>query len=296
MVTFPNAKINLGLNVIRRRPDGYHDIATVMVPTAWRDILEIVPAPAGCTATTLTVTGRGVACAPEKNLVMKAYRAVEARYGSSVGPVEIHLHKAIPDGAGMGGGSADAAFTVMMLNDLFGLGMSDAEMAATAATVGADCPFFIYNRPMLCTGTGTDMTPFTLPAMPGGCLLAIVKPAAGVSTAQAYAGVTPQLAVPPVEEAAARPVEEWMQVLHNDFEPSVIAACPEIGRVKEQLLEMDPVYCAMSGSGSAVFALFAPADGDNLSAEELQRRLDERFGGCDVHVEPVDSWGAEASE
>ena len=151
MIAFPNAKINIGLFITARRPDGYHDIATVMMPADWCDILEIVPAKDD--VTTLTVTGRSVDCPPEKNLVMRAYRAMEERY--NLPPVDIFLRKIIPDGAGLGGGSADAAFTITTLDRLFGLGLSADVMAGIAATIGSDCPFFIYNRPMLATGTGT---------------------------------------------------------------------------------------------------------------------------------------------
>ena len=279
MVTFPNAKINLGLNIVSRRPDGYHDIATVMMPVGWTDILEIVPGKGP--DSTLTVTGRGVDCPPEKNLVMRACRAVCERY-PQVQPVDIFLHKVIPDGAGMGGGSADAAFTISTLNSMFGLGMTPSEMAEVAAGIGADCPFFIYNRPMLCTGTGTTMEPFDSLAIPEGTVLVIAKPQEGVSTRQAYAGVTPREAVPPVAEAAAMPWTRWQEVLHNDFESSVMAACPSIAEVKRTLMAYGPVYCSMSGSGSAVYALFAPGSA-NMS--ELEKSVRAQLPGCDVFVE-----------
>lgn len=281
MVVFPNAKINIGLNVVSRRPDGYHDIETVMIPVGWSDILEIVPA-AG-PETTLTVTGRTVDCPPDRNLVMRALRAVEARC-PGIPAVDIYLHKIIPDGAGLGGGSSDAAFTIKVLDRMFELGLSQAEMADIAASVGSDCPFFIYDRPMLCTGTGTQMQQFEMPQFPPGMLIAIVKPPQGVSTAAAYAGVTPRLAVPPVREAAARPVTEWSGILSNDFEPSVITACPEIGKVRDNLMSLGPVYCSMSGSGSAVYAFF---DADKLTADRLTERLTELNPGCDLFVEPV---------
>ena len=158
MVTFPNAKINIGLNITSRRDDGYHNIETIMVPIPWCDILEIVPAKGP--ESTLTIHGRPVNCPTEKNLVMKAYRAMEKRY--NLPAVDIFLHKIIPDGAGLGGGSADAAFTLSALNQLFEIGASDAELADIASTIGADCPFFIYNKPMLATGIGTDFTPISL--------------------------------------------------------------------------------------------------------------------------------------
>ena len=170
MIAFPNAKINIGLDILRRRPDGYHDLCTVMMPVAWCDILEIVPAAPGADDT-LTVTGRRVDCPPEKNLVMRAVRALRAV--ASFPPVEVHLHKVIPDGAGLGGGSADAAFTLTLLRSLFSLDIDDAHLAAVAASLGADCPFFIYNCPMLCTGTGIELAPFAL-ELPQGARIAIV--------------------------------------------------------------------------------------------------------------------------
>ena len=153
MILFPNAKINLGLNILRRRPDGYHDLEMLMLPVGWADILEIVPAAPG-EATTLTCSGRPVDCPPEKNLVMKAWRALKAEC-PSMPEAAIYLRKIVPDGAGLGGGSSDAAFTLVGLNEVFGLGISRERLAAIAAGIGADCPFFIHNRPMLATGTGT---------------------------------------------------------------------------------------------------------------------------------------------
>ena len=259
MITFPNAKINLGLNVVRRRSDGYHDIATVMVPVAWRDILEIVPAADGST-TTLTVTGRGVACAPEKNLVMTAYRAMQARYGDSLGPVDIHLHKVIPDGAGLGGGSADASFAIKAANELAGLGLSDSEMASVAARVGADCAFFIYNRPMLARGIGDVLTPVDASAF-AGLGIAIVKPEAeAVSTREAYGSITPTPLEPGVclETEISRPVDQWHvnAVLVNDFEAPIAGMRPAIASVLRRMRGFNPLYCAMSGSGAAVFGIF----------------------------------------
>lgn len=251
MLLFPNAKINLGLDILRRRPDGYHDIETVMYPVPWRDVLEIVPAQGQ--ETTLTVTGQRVDCPIEKNLVMKAYRAMEKRF--KLPPVNIYLRKIIPDGAGLGGGSADAAFTLTGLNSLFELGLTDEDLASIASTLGADCPFFIYNRPMLCTGTGTDMTPIDVDL--SGMQLLIVKPAVSVPTAAAYAGTHPcEPARSAGEIVSDIPVTDWPGNLKNDFESSVFPAYPAIAEVKERLLSFNPLYCAMSGSGASVFALW----------------------------------------
>ncbi|MDE6556536.1 MAG: 4-(cytidine 5'-diphospho)-2-C-methyl-D-erythritol kinase [Duncaniella sp.] len=275
MILFPNAKINLGLDIISRRTDGYHDIATVMIPTQWRDVLEIVPARG--TETTLTVTGRTVACPVEKNLVMKAYRALWSVV--PLPPVDIYLRKIIPDGAGLGGGSADAAFTLIGLNRLFALDLSDAQLAEIAAVLGAACPFFSYNRPMLCTGIGTDLSPIDLPDF-HGLSLVIIKPPVSVPTAEAYRGVTPSVPARPIPEILDLPVKDWQGKLKNDFEKSVFKAFPVIGKIKEDLLSLGAVYASMSGSGSAVYGFF---ETDKLSHPDLSAK----FKGCLVHSSPL---------
>lgn len=269
MVVFPNCKINLGLQILRRRPDGFHDVSTVMVPVPWCDVLEVVPSPTDNDS--LSVTGRPVCCPPEKNLVMKALRAL--RDAVPVPPVEIHLHKIIPDGAGLGGGSADAAFTVMAVNSLFSLGLSDSQMASVLASVGSDCPFFVYNRPMLASGTGTDLSP--VPLGLSGTSVVIAKPAGcSVSTAQAYAGVTPDDSVTPLSELILAHPSQWQRLIVNSFEPSVFSAAPAIARVKDSMLSLGASYAAMSGSGAAVFGLF-----DSLPPHDT---LAAAFPGCDL--------------
>lgn len=251
MVVFPNAKINLGLNIIRRRPDGYHDIESVMVGIDWRDILEIVPSRNG--QTTLTVTGRHVDCPMEKNLVIKAYRALAENI--DLPPVEIHLHKIIPDGAGLGGGSADAAFMIIALNELFDLHLTLHEMAEVAGKVGSDCPFFIYDRPMLATETGKVLAPVDIDLK--GYKVLVVKPDVSVSTAQAYSGVTPCPSECDIVEILRCKAVKWQSNgLKNDFEPSVFAVAPEIQRVKQRLEDTKALYVSMSGSGSSVYAIY----------------------------------------
>lgn len=274
MILFPNAKINLGLDILRRRPDGYHDIETLMVPVAWKDVLEIVPSGTG--ETSLTVTGRPVCCPPEKNLVMKAYRALSAKVGG-LPPVELYLRKIIPDGAGLGGGSADASFALCGLNELFSLGLADDELAGIAASLGADCPLFVYNRPMLATGTGTDLEPFDI--VLSGYTLLIVKPQVSVPTAAAYASVTPRVPVVPLADRLRLPVEEWQGVVVNDFETSVFPAYPEVARVKERLLGLGAVYASMSGSGSSVYGIF--------SRDILSDEVTREFPFCDSAVIPL---------
>ena len=273
MILFPNAKINIGLDILRRRPDGYHDISTVMCPVGWRDVLEIVPSASG--ETSLNVTGRTVDCPPEKNLVMKAYRRLSE--AMPLPPVDIYLHKVIPDGAGLGGGSADAAFMLIGLNRLFCLGLSDEQLAETAASLGADCAFFIYNRPMLCEGTGTSMTPVDLDI--SHYCIAIVKPPVSVPTAQAYAGCTPAEPESPLLSRLTLPVERWSGIVKNDFEPSIARLHSEIEHIKNGLTGMGAIYTAMSGSGSAVFGLF----NHDILADEL-RAL---FADHDIFVQPA---------
>ncbi|MDE6377286.1 MAG: 4-(cytidine 5'-diphospho)-2-C-methyl-D-erythritol kinase [Duncaniella sp.] len=275
MITFPNAKINLGLDILRRRPDGYHDISTVMVPVPWTDILEVVPARGG--ETTLTVSGRPVDCPPEKNLVMKAYRALAQRV--RVPELDLYLRKIIPDGAGLGGGSADASFLLTALRDMLELPLSDNELAGIAATLGADCPFFVHNRPMLCTGTGTEMTPIEITWLDSLGIL-IVKPPVSVPTAQAYARVTPAEPEMSVEKILALPPSQWQGLLKNDFEPSVFAAYPEVARVKERILSLEPVYASMSGSGASVYGLF----GSDKMADLTTDAIAPLFDGCDTFI------------
>jgi 4-diphosphocytidyl-2-C-methyl-D-erythritol kinase len=252
MILFPNAKINIGLYVVNRRTDGYHDIESVMIPTGWTDVLEITPA---AESTSLTITGRHVDCPTDKNLVMKAYRALDKAYGP-LPHADIRLHKIIPDGAGLGGGSADAAFTLIGLNEVFALGLSREQLATVAATIGADCAFFIYNRPALCTGIGDKIDLDIAPALQGYTLL-IAKPATtAVSTAQAYAGIKPRACDVDLKSLLATPPTQWHGQPVNHFEESIFPLCPEISSLKAQLYHLGATYAAMTGSGASVFALF----------------------------------------
>ncbi len=252
MILFPNAKINIGLNIVARRQDGYHEIETVMAPIGWRDILEIVPAEEG-DQTTISVSGRCIDCPVEENLVMKAYRLMlQAR---EIPPVRIFLHKAIPDGAGLGGGSSDAAFMLKGLNSLFSLGLGQSELSLMAAKLGADCPFFIYNRPMLATGIGEKLQSVDLD-LSGYSLLA-VKPQLKVPTAEAYAMAKPRKSTVRLTDLISLAVESWQGRICNDFEKSVFPGYPEIARIKEELLEAGALYASMSGSGSAVYGIFS---------------------------------------
>ncbi|MDR0412841.1 MAG: 4-(cytidine 5'-diphospho)-2-C-methyl-D-erythritol kinase [Dysgonamonadaceae bacterium] len=254
MISFPNIKINLGLNVVSRRPDGYHNIETVFYPVrGWYDALEIVPAekaPGG-----FFPTGIPVPDASAQNLVMKALALLKADY--DIPEIDVHLHKNIPLGAGLGGGSSDAAFMLSLLNDFAALRLSGEQLERYASRLGADCPFFIRNQPVFAEGTGNVFTPVAV-ALRGYCLV-VVKPDIHVSTQEAYAGVTPRQPVVSIREIIRQPVSRWKDRLANDFEESVLARHPEIGAIKQRMYDRGAVYASMSGSGSSVFGLFEEA-------------------------------------
>jgi 4-diphosphocytidyl-2-C-methyl-D-erythritol kinase len=248
MIRFAPCKINLGLHVTEKRPDGYHHIETCFVPVPWFDVIEAIPASAfGFTASGLPVPG-----AADDNLCVRAYRLLQKDF--SLPPAALHLHKTVPMGAGLGGGSSNGAGMLCLLNDLFALGLTDENLRHYAAQLGSDCPFFIGGRPMLGTGRGEVLTPVALPL--AGCGLAVVKPDVHVSTAEAYAGITPRKPVLPLAEVLNMPVARWREALVNDFEATVAGRFPVIGRIKNELYDMGAFYAALSGSGSAVFGLF----------------------------------------
>ncbi|MCM1317684.1 MAG: 4-(cytidine 5'-diphospho)-2-C-methyl-D-erythritol kinase [Bacteroides sp.] len=251
MILFSDCKINIGLDITARRPDGYHDISTVMVHIPWHDIIELLPAKGN--APSLTVVGRSVDCPPEKNLVMKAFRVMEREYG--IPPVDIVLEKIIPDGAGLGGGSADAATTLKGLNEMFGLNVESRRLAELASEIGADCPFFIYDTPMYCTGIGTVMQPVDVDL--SGRLLLVAKPeGVSVSTREAYLRVVPQIPDVALPELLDLPVEMWQGRVKNDFESSVFAVAPQVRELKEMMLAEGAAYASMSGSGASVYGIF----------------------------------------
>lgn len=248
MVVFPNAKINLGLHIQYRRPDGYHELETVLYPIPLRDILEFRPA----TADSFTVTGMDVPGHAADNLVMRALALLRQHY--EVPPLAVHLHKLIPMGAGLGGGSADAAFLLTGLNAYWQLGASNEKLMQLAAQLGADCPVFIANEPRLATGIGTQLQPIMV--ILRGYYLAVVHPGIAISSKAAYAQVQPQPYQVDFERVLMGPPEAWHKQLRNSFEASVFAQYPEIEKIKNQLYEMGANYAALSGSGSAVFGIF----------------------------------------
>lgn len=250
MILKANCKINLGLDVLRRRADGYHDLETVMLPVVGLyDILNVERIDEG-----VEFRGEGIVvdCPADKNLCVRAARLMQERYG--VGGVAITLDKRVPFGAGLGGGSSDATAVIMAINDLYDLNLDKPTLATLAAELGSDTPFFVYNRAMLCEGRGEIMSPVDVDLR--GLWLVVMKPEGGVSTAEAYRGVQPRIPDVRLTELLKRPIDEWQGSVKNDFEPHILAAHLEIAALKTYLLNQGAVYTLMSGSGSAVFGLF----------------------------------------
>jgi 4-diphosphocytidyl-2-C-methyl-D-erythritol kinase len=277
MITTPNVKINLGLNILRKRDDGFHDLETLFLPYfGIHDTLEIVLGD-DYSSTSAAIFGKyapdmiaqgisedgslmitiarkeGVDWDPLKDLTAKAYHLLAEDF--KLPPVKIFLEKTSPVGAGLGGGSADAAFALKMLNELCGIGLNEQLLAEYAARLGSDCPLFIYNRPMIGEGRGEILTDYPL------CLdeydLQVLTPeGVSVSTKEAYGGIRPHMPEVPLREALGRPVEQWPEVLVNDFEETVFANHPELAAIKRSLYDSGAVYASMSGSGSALFALY----------------------------------------
>lgn len=250
MIIFSNCKINIGLRILRKRNDGYHDLETVFCAVPWQDIIEAVR-----TESTENFTASGIVIDIDagSNLCMKAYRLLKNLY--NLPPVHLHLHKTVPAGAGLGGGSADAAFTLKLLDQKFRLGLTEEELIALALQLGSDCPFFIINRPSLATGRGENLKPVDLAALRPFTLV-IVNPGIHISTAWAFANITPNADVQPLEDLIKIPVEAWKDHITNDFEPAVFQLHPQIGEIKKQLYDAGAVYASLSGSGSSVFGLF----------------------------------------
>ncbi len=254
MIVFPNAKINLGLHVTEKRPDGYHNLETLFYPVPLQDALEILVRPGQKSKWQLYTYGTAIARPPEENLVVRAYHLMDQLF--DLPPVETHLYKHIPSGAGLGGGSADASFMIRSLNTRFDLGLPDTDMESYAATLGADCAFFIRNSPTLATGIGNEFSPLSLSLKGYG--ICIIKPDIFVSTREAFARIRPHDPQQSLPQILCRPVEEWKHYLINDFEESVFPQYPQIASIKKYLYQQGATYAAMSGSGSSVFGIFTP--------------------------------------
>lgn len=258
MKTSPNAKLNVGLNVIRKRPDGYHDLESLFIPCPLlSDGLEIEEAPRfgieiyrGGRLMDGSIEGDWD---PQKDLTVQAWKLLKKECG--LPPVHIRLDKRIPVGAGLGGGSADGAFALRMLSEMFDLYLPDEMLELYAAELGSDCPFFIRNLPMFVSGRGDVLEPFDLPSLEA-YRIELATPDISVSTREAYSGIIPSQAPVPLRVALQRPVEEWRDCVKNDFEKTVFALHPELDELKRSFYEKGAVYASMSGSGSSVFALF----------------------------------------
>ncbi|WP_294078815.1 4-(cytidine 5'-diphospho)-2-C-methyl-D-erythritol kinase [Proteiniphilum sp. UBA5384] len=248
MICFPNAKINLGLHVVSRRPDGYHDLETIFYPIGLKDALEIIPT----SETRFFQTGNPIEGPSDNNLVIKALRMITAE--RKLPEMDIHLLKKIPSGAGLGGGSSDAAFMLNLLNDTFKLEYTREELMMRAARLGADCPFFIINKPAYATGIGDKLEPIEVDL--SRYTLLLVKPDVRISTKEAYAMITPHKPELSLKEIITQPPETWRDLMKNDFELPVFKKFPEICKIRQQLYEMGAIYASMSGSGSALFGLF----------------------------------------
>lgn len=259
MILFPPAKINLGLRILRKRADGFHDLDTVFYPTRLTDVLEILPLPdATRTEVELKVTGIVPPGNAEANLCVRAWHLLKTDF-PQLPPVYFHLHKNIPTGAGLGGGSADGAYALRGLNEKFKLGLSRTQLIEYAAQLGSDCPFFIYDEPCVGSGRGEILEPISLTLK--GFHVVLINPGIHLSTREAFAGVSPNADVLPVREIVSQPIESWQNELINDFESSLFPHHPELARIKQQLLEAGALYASMSGSGSTVYGIFRQEPG-----------------------------------
>lgn len=267
MISFPNCKVNLGLHVTSKRPDGYHNIETVLFPAGMYDVLEIIPsAKAGFHLSGLPIPG-----IPGENLVNRALQLIGEIPGRKF---DIYLYKAIPPGSGLGGGSSDGAFALKMFNELMRKGLDGQELKMLAADLGSDCAFFIDNQPAYASGKGDILEPIQINL--SGYYLGLVIPDIMVSTREAYSDVVPAPAKTDLRELGSVAVGDWKNMLVNDFERTVIARYPAIGKIKTRLYELGAVYASMSGSGSAVYGIF-----------KEKADLTEHFESCRVWINQI---------
>ena len=261
MICFPNCKINLGLYITGRRPDGFHNLETVFYPVQWCDALEVIEHPQG-REFELETSGMAIDVPAEKNILYKAWSLLRSE--KEIPPVLVHLFKKIPAGAGLGGGSADAAFFLRLLNDKFSLGFSSEELRDISLELGSDCPFFIENKPVVARGRGEIMTPIGVNL--DKYFLMLVFPGIHSNTAEAFKSITPAPAPLHIEDILAKPVEEWKGRLKNDFEPALFKKHPVLGKIKEDLYKAGALYASMSGSGSTLFGVFEKAPDRSIAS------------------------------
>lgn len=267
MITFPNAKINLGLNIIEKRPDGYHNLETIFYPINLQDALEVTRQEGNNKEYTLRISGMTLDGAPEENLVVRAYKLLKNDH-PQIQPIDIHMYKHIPAGAGLGGGSSDAAHMIKLLNEKFALGLGAEQMEKYATQLGADCAFFIKNQPVFASGIGEIFEPIELSLK--GYHIVLVKPDIFVSTRDAFSQIKPERPAVSLKEIVKQPIESWKGSIKNDFESSVFQKFPEIAAIKDELYDLGAVYAAMSGSGSAVYGIF----------REPIENVEDKFCGC----------------
>ena len=267
MVSFPNAKINIGLNVVSRREDGFHNIETVFYPVQWCDVFEIVPDHSVKALFQFKNSGIKISSKDQKNLCIKGYQLLAEKH--DLPPVKMHLHKIIPVGAGLGGGSSDAACTIVMLNKLFNLKLSNELLEEYASQLGSDCPFFVRNKPVFASGKGDQFQEIKLDLK--NYFITIVKPKVRVSTADAYSSITPAKPISSLKELIKLPVPKWKDQVNNDFEKTIFEKFAVVKNIKAKLYQYGAIYASMSGSGSAVYGIFSE-----------QKKLDHSFRNCTV--------------
>lgn len=248
MITFPSCKINLGLRITEKRSDGFHNLQSCFYPIGWSDVLEVIPA----REFSFTHSGLPIPGNSDQNLCVRAYALLKADF--DLPPVQMHLHKIVPIGAGLGGGSADAAFTIKLLNEKFSLGLSPSKMESYARLLGSDCAFFIQNRPLYCVEKGDVFAEISVDLT--GYSILLVYPNLAISTAQAYAGIHPYTSQTSLAEQLEMPVSDWRECIHNDFEDSLFPQYPILPLIKQQLYDAGAVYASMSGSGSTIYGIF----------------------------------------
>ncbi len=270
MIAFPNCKINIGLNIVAKRSDGFHDIETVFYPLSLCDALEVLPATTPGDEDEFILEGMSLEGDPQQNLCMKALRLM--RSVVHIDPVKMVLLKKTPSGAGLGGGSADAAFTLKMLNSYYNAGLTDDQLKAMAAQLGSDCSFFISDTPAYAYGKGDQLEEVTINLQ--GYTLVLVKPPVFVSTAEAYRGVTPLPSAISLKTMIQQPISAWRGTIKNDFEKNIFSHYPVIAAIKDVMYDMGALYASMSGSGSSVFGIF-----------DRPMAVSNRFPDCFYHEE-----------
>jgi 4-diphosphocytidyl-2-C-methyl-D-erythritol kinase len=253
MIVFPNCKINLGLHILKKRVDGFHDLETVFYPVALQEGLEIIQNTSSIEDLQFTTSGLKIEAPDDQNICFKAYQLLKKDF-PELPSVKMHLHKVIPSGAGLGGGSSDGAFTLLVLNKKFSLGLDEEQLIQYALKLGSDCPFFIRNKACFATGRGEKMEEVTLDL--SNYKIVLINPGIHISTAKAFSGIKPSSHRTSIQQTIQQPIGQWKENLKNDFEDVVFAEYPEIKTIKEDMYRQGAIYASMSGSGSTMYGLF----------------------------------------